>query len=394
MSNIETTRQQVATFNVISPVGVEVMEAVRGTRNGEAVQTTSEESKLSDASEELGMSVAHKADKKELGHREVRQGQSTNIEALARIADYYDKLPNMPKEAQLKALVDQLASFQDLLEGKGGGGGSTPTKEDVLAALQQFDGDVTHQFAALEIAREHFEAAGASSELLALLDEARAEFEKTDTARDVRAGFAAAEVASEKAATLETDPAKVRDAYRAMLRESQNMGQLFDALSKFDMLKEFNEVVDTFMTAAGRDLASTGPSTDPDFLHGLLTELGKLKKMQTMFEGVKELVRTTERLFTSSERGQLQTVDVASAILNFVSKAAVSPNDARALLARLRASIASKLAYANGVYNLHGEIPDDAMPSIAARQQQRQTLKQLLEELVAEEEREFQSKAG
>ena len=160
------------------------------------------------------------------------------------------------------------------------------------------------------------------------------------------------------------------------------------------MLKGFGEVVETFMTAAGRDLSSTGPSTDAGFLHGLLTELGKLKKMQTVFEGVKDLVRTTERLFTAAERGQLQTVDVASAILNFVSKAAVNPNDARALLARLRASVASKLAYANGVYNLHGEIPDDAMPSLAARQQQRSTLKQLLEELVAEEEREFQSRSG
>lgn len=393
MSNIETTRQQIATFNVTSTVGAEVMDEVRGSRKGETVSTSNEASKLSDASEEVGMSVAHRADKKDLGHRILRQGQGTNLEALARVRDYLDKLPDMPREAQLKSLIDKLASFQEQLQG-GGGGGSTPTKEDVLAALQQFDGDVTHQFAALEIAREHFEATGASSELLALLDEAKGEFEKTDTARDVRAGFAAAEVASEKAATLETDPAKVRDAYRAMLRENQNMGQLFDSLSKFDMLKEFNEVVETFMTAAGRDLASTGPSTDANFLHGLITELSKLKKMQTMFEGVKDLVRTTERLFAASERGQLQTVDVASALLNFVSKAAVSPNDARALLARLRASVASKLAYANGVFNLHGEIPDDVMPSISARQQQRQTLKQLLEELVAEEEREFQAKGG
>jgi type III secretion system YopN/LcrE/InvE/MxiC family regulator len=388
VSNIETIRQNIATFNVTSPVGAEVMEQLRGRRGSEGVIASDANSKLTEASEELGMSVAHRADKRSLAQREVRQGQSANIEALARIADYYDKLPDMPREAQLKSLLDKLTSFQQLLSG--GGGSGAPTKEDVLAALQQFDGDVTHQFAGLQMAREHFEATGASAELLALLDEAAAEFEKPGIARDVRAGFASAEVAAKAAATLETDPATVREAYRAMLRESQNMGQLFDALSKFDMLKSFSEAIETFMTAAGRDLASTGPSTDPDFLHGLLTELGKLKKLQSAFEGSKELVRTTERLFAPSERGQLQTVDVASALLHFVSKAAANLGDARNLLALLKkASVASKLALANGYFNLHGEVPDDVMPSVTARQQQNSTLKQLLDELVAEEEREY-----
>src|SRR5262249_31335622 len=151
-----------------------------------------------------------------------------------------------------------------------------------------------------------------------------------------RAGFAAAEVASKAAQTLETDPAAVRDTYRAMLREQKNMGQLFDALAKFDVLKSFSEVVDTFLTAAGRDLASTGPSTDEGFLQALLTELGKLKKLQTVFESVKQLVMTSERLFAPAERGQLQTVDVASAILNFIAKSAVNLADARGLLGKLQ----------------------------------------------------------
>src|SRR5690606_38431678 len=98
-------------------------------------------------------------------------------------------------------------------------------------------------------------------------------------------------------------PGQVREAYRDMLRGQQNMGQLFDKLAKFDVLKNFAEVVETFMTAAGHDLASTGPSTDEGFLHALLTELGKLKKMQTVFEAVTDLLVIADAQCRPTEKG-------------------------------------------------------------------------------------------
>lgn len=386
----EVLRQNVAAFNVISPVGVEVMQEARGTYRGENVATSSESSKLADAAEELGMSVAHRADKRTLAQREVRQGAGTNLEALARIADYYDKLPDMPREAQLKTLVDQLEGFAKLMEQTGSGGGG-PTKDDILAALRDFDGDVTHQYAGLDVARDYFEAAGASKEFLLLLDEARGEFEKTDIARDVRAGFASAEVASRAAATLETDPATVRDTYRAMLRESPSLGQLFDQLGKFQLGEKFEVTVATFLEAAGRDLAGLGSSADSGFLHALLTELSKLKKLQSVMDGANQLARTTERLLPQGERGQIDARETASKLLHFAGQAAVGLADARALLGRLQtAGPASQLAFATGLHGLHGELPDDVMPSLAARLQQNGTLRSLLDRLVAEEEEAFE----
>jgi len=219
----ETLRQNIAQLNVISPIGAEVMDQVRGMHDGESVMRSDESSKLQEASEELGMSVAHRPDKKSLGDRSVRQGRGTNFEAVSRLSEYLDKLPNMPREAELKALVDLLEQYRENMEGRGGG--SRPTKEDILAALQQFDGDVTHQFAALDIVREYFESAGAGEEFHALLAEVAQEFERTDVARDVRAGFAIAEIAARAAETLETDPASVREAYCEMLRGSRSSGQ-------------------------------------------------------------------------------------------------------------------------------------------------------------------------
>src|SRR5262249_45306070 len=116
MPEIETLRQSIAQMNVISPVGSEIMDQVRGSHDNETVMLSDESSKLTEASEELGMSVAHRSDKKSLGDREVRQGQGTNFEAVTRLSEYLNNLPNMPREAQLKALVDKLKQFKEQLE--------------------------------------------------------------------------------------------------------------------------------------------------------------------------------------------------------------------------------------------------------------------------------------
>ena len=389
---IETLRQNIAALSVTSPVGAEIAAEARGSYRGEAVATSSEASKLQDAAEEIGMSVAHKADKRTLGQREVRQGQGISLEALSRIADYYDKLPDMPREAELQTLVETLENLQRLLEGSGGGGGGGVTADDVLAALQRFDPDVSHQFAALDIAREFFAASGAGAEFQTLLDTAHAEFQRGDLGRDVRAGFAAAESASRAAATLETDPAAVRDTYRQLLRESKNMGQLFDAFRGFDVMKNFEEVIDTFMSSAGRDLASTGPSADPAYLHSLVTELGKLKKMQTVVEMAAQLTKTTDRLVPPDERAGGDPAEVASRVLHFAAKAAPGPADAGQMLGPYgRCSLATQVSFANGLRGLHAELPDEVMPSPQARLQQNGALMGLLDTLVADEEREYQA---
>jgi type III secretion system YopN/LcrE/InvE/MxiC family regulator len=389
----EITRQNVADFNVISPVGVEVMDEARGHYRGETVTVSSAESQVANAAEEIEMAVAGRADRRSLGQRDVRPGRGGSLETVSSLKKYYDQLPDMPQEAQLASLVEQLATFQQLMSG--GGSGGQPTKEDVLAALQSFDQDVTHQYAGLEMAREHFEAIKADPSFLVLLDEARSEFQKTDTARDVHAGFAAAEIASRSAASLETDPATVRDVYRSMLRESMNFGQLFDTLSKFDPLKTFSQAIETFTTAAGRDLGSTGPSTDPLFLHGLLTELGKLKKMQTTLEATKQLVVVTERALPPAQRVNADVVDQTSRILNFASRPTAGQADAQRLLGGFeKASPGAQVVFVNGVRGLHGEIPDAVMPSAQARLQQNSAIMSLLDKLVADEEKAYAARGA
>ena len=169
-----------------------------------------------------------------------------------------------------------------------------------------------------------------------------------------------------------------------------NFGQLFDALSKFDPLKTLPQAIETFTTAAGRDLGSTGPSTDPLFLHGLLTELGKLKKLQTTLDSTKQLITLTERGLPPSERTRADAVDQASRILNFASRPTAGQADAQRLLGSFeRSSAGTQVVFVNGLRALHGEIPDAVMPSPQARLQQNSAIMSLLDKLVADEEKAY-----
>lgn len=389
---IETLRQNVAAQNVVSPVGTQVMEEARGSYRGEKVEASSISSQLEDAKEEIGMSVSHRADKRSLGQREVRQGRGANIEALARIADYYDKLPDMPREDALTALVEQMQHFADFLEG--GGAGSNVTAEDILKTLQSFDNDPTHQYAALELARDVFAASGASNEFQTLLDQAAAAYQRGDLGRDTKAGFAAAEVANRAAQTLETDPAAVRETYRDLLRDTtRDMGSLFDAFRRFDVMKGMDEIVATFIEVAGRDLSAASPSSDPVFLHSLVTELAKLKKMQTAIDLSSQLTRSVDRLMQPGDKPNGTPADVASRLLTFASREGPGLQDARQLMSRYNTSSpATQVAFANGLRAIHLDLPDEVMPSPQARLNQTNTLLRLLDELVEAEEEAYEDR--
>jgi hypothetical protein len=89
----------------------------------------------------------------------------------------------------------------------------------------------------------------------------------------------------------------------------------------------------------------------------------------------------------------IDTVSMASRLLNFVSKAVVNIGDARGLLEGLDPCTAStRLVLANGLNTLHKELHDEVMPSVQARLQQGSTIELLLQELVALEETEYQEK--
>ncbi|WP_163850631.1 type III secretion system gatekeeper subunit SctW [Pseudooceanicola aestuarii] len=385
----EVIRTQVATHNAASPVGAEVMsnQMGRNARTGESVQATPQQSDLSDAMEELGMAAATRG-KGDLDKMKMRRSQGANFEALARIAEYYDKLPDLPKDQKLRDLVARMQQFEELLQGGGGSGDDMPTADDILKALRDYDGDITHQFAALEEMRATAQTAGASPAFIALLDTARNALRDPDTARDISAGFAAAREAAEAGHRFGADPQAYRDSYRTLLRETPNLGRLFDEFRKFSLTDSFDQVVDSFMKVAGGDLASTGPSTDPVVLNMLLTELGHLKSLRSVLDATGQMLGKVDRMFPATvDTARPGAEDLTSRLFHLAGSPVASMTEVEGLLAGFDAGPPEmRVVLINLLRDLHATLPDQVMHSDQSREQQSRLLMTLSDRLVDIEE--------
>ena len=102
----EVIRTQLAVNNSTSVVGNEIMANAMGRdlRTSESVQVSPDQSDLSDAMEEPGMSAASRGNP-DIDERKGRREAATDLDALARIAEYLDQLPGLPSEEKSLQLV-------------------------------------------------------------------------------------------------------------------------------------------------------------------------------------------------------------------------------------------------------------------------------------------------
>lgn len=387
----ETVQSQIATQNAASPVGSEVMAEQLGKSrvSGESVRATPQQADITDALEELGMAAATRG-KSDLDKMKLRRGAASNLDALGRIAEYYDKLPDMPSQDRLRDLAKQFSSFEDLFENQGSGSDGA-TAEDLRELLQAFDGDITHQFAALETIRENAVQSGAPKGYVAVLDTLRQEMRQPDVAREIRAGFASAGQAQKMAGEIGTDPEAYRNSYREMLRDTPNLGRLFGALRQFDLSQNYDQLVDSFIATAGADISSFGPSTDPVQLTGVVAELSKLKTLRTVLDMTASVTMTLDRMFPPAQAANRpDSEEIASRLLGFTSAPTPSRAEAEKLVKPYEAEPPEvPVAVTNLLRDLHGQLPDSAFSSDNARVSQSRILVSLSDRLVAAEDAHF-----
>jgi type III secretion protein W len=383
---------QLAGLNTISPRGAEAMDAITGRYGSQVVQLKSESSKIADAAEEIPQSKSHFYNKADLAERKVRQGRGTNLEALRRIiAAYADKMPDMPRETVLKGLVEKLQQFMTMNEEAGRGRSFTP--EELRQALQELSDDPTHQFVALDLVREYFDGPTGSDEARGAIDQIKVEYEQSEVAQEVHAGFVAS-VLTQRTRKDEDDPGLLREQYRTMLRDAEDFGQIFDGLVKLGVMKTLlRQVLGNLLKEVGDDLESPGPTIDKGLLAALMKELGRLKLMQTVFDDTGALIKEIERILAQADKGRLTQTMLTSRMLNFASKRTVKLSDAQGLLAELQADSepASQVHLGNKLRNLHAELPDSVMPTLEARQQQTVMIMNLLTGLVSAEEDRYEA---
>lgn len=388
----EVIRTQIATNNSISPVGAEVMANAMGkdVRTNESVQVAPSKSDLTDALEELGMGVASRG-KPDIDKMKARRGAAKDVDALSRIAEYLDELPDLPGEERYQQLVRKMQAFQQMEFG-GGGGGDQISADDLRQMLKAYDSDITHQLYALERLRKDAMAQGAPAAVLAAIDRLREEFATPDNLRDIRAGVASSMESHRMADRFGTDASSFRDSYRELLRDPQpRLGAIFDTLRKFSLTESFDDVVGSFLKVAGDDLASTGPSTDPILLGALMTELSKLKNLRTVLKGAEDLAAKLDRTYPPQHGSKRpDATELASRLLHFSGLGLPTLNDANSLLRGYESEAPEVPVMAvNLIRHQHAQLPGSVMPSDQAHEQQSRLLVALSDRVVATEEKAY-----
>ncbi|GGA65050.1 hypothetical protein GCM10011385_18570 [Nitratireductor aestuarii] len=372
------------------------VKTVRGTYMDEAVALeTDPGTQMVDLAEEIGMAVAYRGDRRLLEGRRLRTISSLHERILERIARYRRDLPHLPGAASIQRLLERLVALEPRLSGDHQEDGASELLRNVQAELQAYDPDVTHQYVALKLVLQHLEGRQIDLRLRRALQDLRAGFDEAARKRDVRAGFAAAIPAS-KAAAIGGDPASVRAAYRLLIADAANIAQIFHLLRRFDLKRRFRKVIGIFIRAAARDLASTGPSTDRGYIRALMSELDRLRKAKSVVLMSAELMDQTNRHLDEAQRVEDGEMDLAEDMLSFACKERPGYADARELMRLHEVSpMAAKLVFANGLRDLHGELPAAVSPSSKAYLAQRAAILRMLEMLVEQEEEELQvSEAG
>ncbi|WP_187972873.1 HrpJ domain-containing protein [Aquibium microcysteis] len=397
---LEMVRTQIATHNAASEIGTRMLGQSSVTQERVSMGGV-DQSDISDAMEELGGAVAHR-EKPKLEQTKLRKGAGTSLDAMSRIAQYQDKLPDQPRDQRLRDLKDRMDEFQRLTD-RGGSGSNRPTAEDILKALAKYDKDPSHQFAALEQLRKQMVQLGASDAFLSVLDQARGRFHQGQTARDVTAGFAVGQVSHDMSEVFDADPSSIRDAYRTIVRENLNLGQIFDQLKGFNLAGSYDEIIESFTRVAARELEGLPGDSDVvtvgetrQILGGLLDELSKLKRLKTVLSESEIAVQTILRVHPElrSRPDLPDGKEMASRLLHFAANPSVSVGDVERLISGLNTDDpATSVTAVNTIRNTHSTLPDSVMPSMIAREQQSRAILDLSTRLVAREEAYFDSQS-
>ena len=255
-----------------------------GNYRGETVRIQNSVQSFLDAMEELTTLGSGKAEK-DLGKRKVRDNGARVNEAHELVSDYLKKVPDLEKNQKIKDLATKMA------------GGNISTIAQLQTYLNGFSEEKSHQYLALNAVKEFLGSKPESQNLLALIDQEIKSLEqepdswsRIDT--DIRVSSFANEYSEENQFSSLHE---LRGFYRDAVHDYQSLGAAYD-----DVVQRFGgddvaNAVDFMLQALSSDLSVQGSSIDSVKLQQLMSDMQKLRKLNT----VQELVTNIFQIFKS-----------------------------------------------------------------------------------------------
>ncbi|EKO3816925.1 type III secretion system gatekeeper subunit SctW [Vibrio harveyi] len=253
-------------------------ESIGGNYRGETVRVHNATQSLFDAMEELTSLGSEKAEK-DLTKRKVKDGGIRVNEAHELVSDYLKKVPDLEKNQKIKDLAAKMAS------------GNLSTIAQLQAYLNGFSEEKSHQYLALKAVKKFLGANPESKNLLALIDQALLNFEQNPDSwsqidTEIRVSSFADEYSQEQGfSSLH----QLRGFYRDTVHSYQGLGSAYkDVVERFGE-KEVSTAVDFMLQGMSADLSVQGSNIDSVKLQLLMSDMQKLKTLNTLQDQVGNL---------------------------------------------------------------------------------------------------------
>ncbi|MCR9494740.1 type III secretion system gatekeeper subunit SctW [Vibrio alginolyticus] len=250
----------------------------KGNYRGETVRVHNATQSLFDAMEELTSLGSEKAEK-DLTKRKVKDSGVRVNEAHELVSDYLRKVPDLEKNQKIKDLAAKMA------------GGNISTIAQLQAYLNGFSEEKSHQYLALKAVKKFLNASPESKHLLALIDQAILRIEQNpDSWAQIDTEIRVSNFADEYSQEQEFSSLhQLRGFYRDTVHSYQGLGAAYqDVVARFGE-QEVSTAVDFMLQGMSADLSVQGSSIDSVKLQWLMSDMQKLKTLNTLQDRVSQL---------------------------------------------------------------------------------------------------------
>ena len=254
-------------------------ERVRHVRNPTA--------ELQDAAEELTFGESERVEKK-LSKRKLASGHGARSVAMEQARTYLREVPDLERNRKLSEFVESILAR-----------GRPPDPDELRQIAREFSDDATHQFLALGSAREQAVERNADPALVAALGEAIATLED-ENGPAIQAGLNVSAVAQAFAGKEVGDIQQLRDFYRDVVLDCEDINDAFQRVVEDHPGKSFDEAVRFMLSALGADLAAGTQTVSAVRLKRIMDDMYQLKSLNTVHEQCEDLIRRVQSNFQAT----------------------------------------------------------------------------------------------
>ena len=282
--------------------------AVTGSFRGERVELVrNPTAQLQEAAEELTFSRSGRVSKR-LAQRRQAGDRAIHSFSMDQARKYLEQVPDLERNRNLADFVRTVLTS-----------GNPPDPDGLRQLAREFSNDPTHQYLALSLTHGEAVSKNANPALIAGLQNA-IESLRDESGPAIQAGLNVSTVAHRFSGEELGSTQNLRDLYRDVVFDCQEIGEAFQRIVKGHPGKTFDEAVRFLLNALGADLAAASQSVSRNRLKQIVNDMYQLKSLNSVHHQCQELMLRTRDNY-GADTGPLAARNLMSELLSAQSRA-------------------------------------------------------------------------